>query len=77
MFKHQAKNGFKREYKAKIKIYRDSAGEYRWRLVGSNGKIIADSAEGYVSKYKCKDAVERFREVAAKADTIESAEVLS
>ncbi len=28
-------------------IYRDRKREYRWRLVAKNGKIIADSAEGY------------------------------
>lgn len=30
-------------------IYRDSTGEYRWRLVAGNGQTIADSGEGYTT----------------------------
>lgn len=66
-----------RNYTAKIKIYRDGAGEYRWRLVGSNGRIFADSAEGYATKYNCEQAIARFRDSAAQATIVESAEELS
>jgi uncharacterized protein YegP (UPF0339 family) len=31
-------------------VYEDEAGEFRWKLVGSNGEIISDSAEGYRHK---------------------------
>jgi len=34
----------------KFHIYRDTAHDWRWRLKSANGRIIADSAEGYVSK---------------------------
>lgn len=27
--------------------YEDKAGEFRWRLIAPNGRIIADSAQGY------------------------------
>jgi len=30
-----------------VKLYKDKAGEYRWRLVAGNGQIVADSSEGY------------------------------
>lgn len=30
-----------------LKIYRDRAGKWRWRLVAGNGKIVADSGQGY------------------------------
>jgi uncharacterized protein YegP (UPF0339 family) len=43
-----------------ILIYRDRAGEYRWRAVARNGKIIADSAEGYVSRANVKRAATHF-----------------
>ena len=33
----------------KFEKYTDRRGEYRWRLKASNGKIIADSGEGYVN----------------------------
>jgi len=38
-------------------IYSDRAGEYRWRLRATNGRIIADSAEGYRSKTDCQAGI--------------------
>ncbi len=35
---------------AQFTIYTDARGEYRWRLKANNGRIVADSAEGYSSK---------------------------
>ena len=32
------------------RIYRDRRGEWRWRLVAHNGRIVADSAEGYTRR---------------------------
>jgi uncharacterized protein YegP (UPF0339 family) len=31
-------------------LYIDVAGYWRWRLVASNGKTVADSAEGYYNR---------------------------
>ena len=31
----------------RVVFYLDRAHEYRWRLLARNGRIIADSAEGY------------------------------
>lgn len=31
----------------KVKYYKDAKGEWRWRFVAINGKILADSGEGY------------------------------
>jgi uncharacterized protein YegP (UPF0339 family) len=42
----------------KFQGYRDAKGEYRWRLVSSNGRIIADSAEGYVTPAGCIHGME-------------------
>lgn len=30
--------------------YTDAAGEHRWRVVHDNGRIVADSAEGYTDR---------------------------
>ena len=38
----------------KFEVYKDKAGEWRWRLRASNGKIIADSGEGYINKQDCE-----------------------
>ena len=45
----------------KIEIYSDKAASWRWRLVASNGKTIADSGEGYASLSNAKRAARKFR----------------
>ncbi len=42
--------------------YKDNKGEWRWRLKAANGRIIADSAEGYVSETECKNDIERVKD---------------
>ena len=49
-----------------FEIYKDAAGEYRFRLRAPNGEIIAIS-EGYKSKDGCKNGVESVKENAPKA----------
>jgi uncharacterized protein YegP (UPF0339 family) len=34
----------------KVIVYKDEAGEFRWKLKAENGEIISDSAEGYHHK---------------------------
>jgi len=41
----------------KFHIYKDAKKEWRWRLKAANGKIIADSGEGYTSKQGCRNAL--------------------
>jgi uncharacterized protein YegP (UPF0339 family) len=43
----------------KIVLYKDKKGEYRWRLVARNGRIIADSAESYKQKSKMMHIVQK------------------
>ena len=40
----------------KFEVYRDAKGEYRWRLVASNGKIVA-SGEDYKNKADCLSTI--------------------
>lgn len=35
---------------ARLFVYRDRKGEWRWRLKSANGKIVACSGEGYKRK---------------------------
>ena len=35
---------------AKFEIYKDKSGEFRWKLVHTNGQVIANSGEGYKAK---------------------------
>lgn len=47
----------------RFEVYEDSEGDYRWRLVARNGKIMADSAEGYTSRRGAKRAALRFKDI--------------
>ncbi len=53
-----------------FEVYEDQAGEYRWRLRGSNDLIVADSGEGYDSRTGATDATERVRTYAPDADVL-------
>lgn len=37
--------------------YVDVQGYWRWRLIAANGRIIADSGEGYVHEADCDHAI--------------------
>lgn len=38
---------------AKVEVYRDTAGEWRWRVVSANGQEIGRSEEGYNKRSYC------------------------
>ena len=57
---------------ATFEVYEDQAGQYRWRLVHSNGNIIADSGEGYATKQKAKQGIESVKQNAPDADVVET-----
>lgn len=52
-------------------VYEDAAGEYRWRLVAGNGEIIADSGEGYATRWNATRAVDTVSTVAESADRLD------
>ncbi len=39
--------------KAKVYVYRDKAGGWRWRTMAANGQEIGRSEEGYVKRSYC------------------------
>lgn len=41
----------------KYYIYHDRSGQWRWRLLATNNRIIADSAESYHNKADCLSAI--------------------
>jgi len=51
----------------KFVIYKDRAGEFRWNLKSNNGKITADSGEGYINKADVKYAIDLIKENAKKS----------
>lgn len=38
--------------------FEDKTGQWRWRLVAGNGRIVADSAEGYATEANVDRAIE-------------------
>ncbi len=51
----------------RVEVYRDRAGRWRWRLRAVNGKVIADSGQGYHARRECVLAAKRTRESMADA----------
>jgi len=56
---------------AAFELYEDAGGEWRWRLRHRNGRILADSGEGYASRRNARDGIESVREHATDADRYE------
>jgi uncharacterized protein YegP (UPF0339 family) len=52
---------------AEFEVYKDKAGEYRWRLQANNNEVVADSNEGYKSRQSCLNGIEVVRKIAAEA----------
>ena len=55
----------------KFEIYADAGGNYRWRLVASNGQTVASSGESFASKTNARRAAENVRDNAGKAEIVE------
>lgn len=41
----------------RFELFRDAAGEWRWRLRVQNGKVVAESGEGYVRREDCEHGI--------------------
>ena len=68
---NQTVDGFTPEKCPKFEIYKDKAGEFRFRLKARNGEIIACS-EGYVKKDSCKNGIESVKKNAPEAEVSEA-----
>ncbi|MFW6057141.1 MAG: YegP family protein [Chloroflexota bacterium] len=51
----------------KFELYKDTKGEFRWRLIASNGQIVATGAEGYSSKASAIGGIESVKKNAPEA----------
>ncbi|MGZ6222635.1 MAG: YegP family protein [Syntrophales bacterium] len=52
----------------KFEIFKDGKGEFRWRLVVSNGQIVATAGEGYKSKESARAGIESVKKNAPVAE---------
>ncbi len=57
---HEAKGGA-------FSVYKDSAGEYRWRLVDGDGDIVASSGEGFATAAEARKQIALVRATTASA----------
>lgn len=58
---------------ATFEVYKDKAGEHRWRLRAANRNVIATSGDGYKDKRDCLAAIESVKRHAADAKVTEDA----
>lgn len=66
----QTEADFAREKNPKFEVYRDHAGEFRFRLRATNGQQIAAS-EGYTTKAACLSGIESVKKNAASAPIVD------
>ena len=66
----QTEEGFSKVTHPKFELYRDNAGEFRFRLKATNGQVIATS-EGYVAKKSCENGIESVKKNAVDAPVVE------
>lgn len=66
----QTLEGFEVKSNPKFELYMDRAGQYRFRLKATNGKIIAAS-EGYVTKASCENGIDSVKKNAPDAEVVE------
>jgi len=57
---------------SKFEVYQDKKGEYRWRLLHSNGQVIATPGEGFGSKATALSNIESVKKAAAEAATVDA-----
>ena len=48
----------KDDSKLKFELYKDKAGEFRWRLKAANGAVLATGGQGYKAKADAKNGIE-------------------
>lgn len=66
----QTVEGYKAVKHPKFEIYKDKAGEFRFRLKATNGQVIA-TGEGYKALAGCKNGIESIKKNAPDAVIIE------
>ncbi len=61
---------FQKEKHPKFEIYKDKAGEFRFRLKATNGQIIA-TGEGYTTMKACQNGIASIRKNAPDSPVVE------
>lgn len=56
---------------AQFQVYEDNSGEFRWRFLADNERIMATASEGYVSETGAHRALATFLELVPRAEVID------
>ena len=67
----QTKEGYATEKNPKFEVYKDKAGEFRFRLKATNGQIIA-TGEGYKALAGCMNGIKSVKKNAPDAEITEA-----
>lgn len=54
-----------------FEIYKSTDKEFRWRFLATNGRVLADSGEGYTKRSAALKAVERVQKLIPGAKIVE------
>ena len=65
----QSKTAAEEKVKGQLtfEIFKDTKGEFRWRLKAANNAVIGTGGQGYKAKADCEHGIELIKEGAAKA----------
>ena len=66
----QTEAGWTRQSNPKYQLFQDRAGQFRFRLTATNGKVIAVS-EGYGAKSACENGIDSVKTSAPTAEVAE------
>jgi uncharacterized protein YegP (UPF0339 family) len=53
-----------------FQLYNDRQGQWRWRFIAANNRILADSGESYYNRADCEHAINLIRQLAPVARTV-------
>ena len=59
-----------RKSKARFEVYNAEDGDWYWRLISNNGRIIADGSEGYETRQSCTAGVKRVKKYSSRAKIV-------
>ncbi|MCR4722498.1 MAG: YegP family protein [Eubacteriales bacterium] len=65
----QTVEGFETEKNPKFEVYKDKAGEFRFRLKAANGQIVM-TGEGYKAKAGCMNGIESIKKNAPESPVV-------
>ena len=54
----------------RIEVYKDLLNKWRWRYISKNGRIMADSGQGYTRRYECLKSLYKVMDYLEEAEIV-------